>query len=233
VGKDKLIKFSEMEDFPNVLQPAFKEVFEKDYANKGKWSDYFGNNNPIILELGCGKGEYTTGMAEINPDYNYIGVDIKGSRIWTGAREALQNGLDNVLFIRTRIEFISSFFGKGEVREIWLTFPDPQLKKRRSKKRLTSARFLNSYRDFLMENGVINLKTDNASLFDYTRKLVNLNQLEIVRESDNLYAGKDIGEILEIKTFYEQHYLEEQLNIHFLAFRLPDREIIELPDEDR
>jgi len=232
VGKDKLKKFSEMENFPNVLQPEFKEVLGKDHAYKGKWKDYFGNTNPIILELGCGKGEYTTGMAGMLPSGNFIGIDIKGSRIWTGAREALNNNLDNVVFIRTRIELISSFFSREEVMEIWLTFPDPQLKKRRNKKRLTGARFLNSYRDFLINNGVINLKTDNAQLFDYTRKLVILNQLEIVQQTDDLYAGNKISEILKIKTFYEKQFLEKQLKIHFLAFRLPDKQIIELLDED-
>jgi tRNA (guanine-N7-)-methyltransferase len=232
VGKGKLLKFSEMENFPNVFQPSFREVYGRDYKYKGGWKDYFGNTNPIILELGCGKGEYTTRMAALLPSVNYIGIDIKGARIWTGARHALEHKLDNVVFIRTRIEFITSLFSREEVMEIWLTFPDPQLRKRRNKKRLTGARFLNSYREFLVKDGVINLKTDNADLFEYTRKLVHLNRMEILQETDDLYAGNHISEVLKIKTFYEKQYLEEQMKIHYMAFRLPDRQIIEVGDED-
>jgi len=161
--KRKLQRFAEMETFANVIQPEFEEVFGKDFRLKGLWNKcQFHNENPVVLELGCGKGEYATGLAKHFPDKNFIGVDIKGSRMWRGATTALGEQLHNVMFLRTRIEMIGSFFGPDEVDEIWLTFPDPQLKKAR--KRLTSSRFLNSYRTFLKKSGIIHLKTDNDVL---------------------------------------------------------------------
>ena len=168
-----------MKTFDNVFQPSFKQVFQKDFKLKGQWaSRYFRNENPIILELGCGKGEYTIGLAERFPDINFIGIDIKGARIWTGAKKAYLEKIPNVAFIRTRIEFINSFFSPAEVDEIWLTFPDPQLKKRRNKKRLTSARFLNLYRGFLKDRGIIQLKTDNPILYEYTLELAKAEQAQ-------------------------------------------------------
>jgi tRNA (guanine-N7-)-methyltransferase len=229
VGKGKLGKFAEMETFENVIQPAFDDVFHKNFRLKSRWHDYFGNNNPIILELGCGKGEYTTGMAEACPGKNFIGVDIKGSRMWTGAKYALQNGLKNVVFLRTRIEFASSFFGKDEVQEIWLTFPDPQLKRKRNKKRLMAANFLNLYRTFLVDDGLIHLKTDNTVLAEYVRSLVVHNRLEMVDATDNLYSRTELNGFLNIKTFYEKNYLLENRKINYLAFRLKNKDIRELP----
>lgn len=231
MGKGKLGKFAEMKTFQNVFQPPFEEVFRKDFRLKTLWHRYFGNDNPIILELGCGKGEYTTGLAAAFPSKNFIGVDIKGSRMWTGARNALRDKLVNVAFIRTRIEFISSFFGKGEIKEIWLTFPDPQLKRRRQKKRLTSAGFLNIYRTFLVDNGLIHLKTDNPVLYEYTRSLILLNGLELVQSTDDLYLESGAGYLSNIKTHYEELYLRDNRKIHYLSFRLHNKIIQELPDE--
>ena len=211
-----------MKTFDNVFQPSFEQVFQKDFKLKGRWaSRYFRNENPIILELGCGKGEYTIGLAERFPDINFIGIDIKGERIWAGAKKAYLEKIPNVAFIRTRIEFVNSFFSPAEVDEIWLTFPDPQLKKRRNKKRLTAARFLNLYRGFLKDRGIIHLKTDNPILYEYTLELARLNKLSIEFATNNLY-GVEYPELVHgIQTFYEKQFIEEGLNIYYLQFRLP------------
>ena len=228
MSKGKLRKFEEMKTFPNVLQPAFEEVFHKDYSLKGKWNaSFFKNANPVILELGCGKGEYSVGMATRFRNKNFLGVDIKGSRMWKGARYAMQNNLKNVGFLRTRIELIDSFFAQDEVEEIWLTFPDPQLKK--GKKRLSSSRFLNTYRRFLKHNGIIHLKTDNEVLFRYTGALVKYNKLEIITETDDLYNSGLDNDILSIKTFYESQFLEQGLNIHYISFHLDGKQEIHEP----
>jgi len=210
-----------METFQRVYQPGFEEVFRKDYFLKGKWgAEVFGNEHPIVLELGCGRGEYTIGLAECDPSRNYIGVDIKGARIWRGAKTANERDLLNVAFIRTRIEVIGSFFSPGEIQEIWLTFPDPQLKKRRNKKRLTAPGFLNSYRKFLSDGGVVHLKTDNEQMFLYTSELVHYNNLEVIAETPDLYNSQLADESLSIKTHYEKQYLAEGLPIRYIAFRL-------------
>lgn len=228
MGKGKLSKFEEMKTFENVFQPPFEEVYGKDFRLKGNWAGHFGNKNPIILELGCGKGEYTMGLARILPDRNFIGLDIKGARIWTGAKKAHQEKIPNVAFIRTRVEFIRSFFAADEVEEIWLTFPDPQLKKRRNKKRLTAALFLNTYREFLKDGGTIHLKTDNAVLYHYTLGLIHANELPLIHCTEDLYGSGQADLVYGIRTFYEEQFIEEGLNIHYLAFRLPrDREIRE------
>jgi tRNA (guanine-N7-)-methyltransferase len=178
VGKGKLKRFQEMENFDNVFQPEFKEVYQKDYRLKGKWAiGYFKNTNPIIIELGCGKGEYTTGLAEKYPNCNFIGIDIKGARMWRGAKTAFKKKLKNVAFVRTRIDFIESFFGKNEINEVWLTFSDPQPKK--VKKRLSSSAFINKYRKFLKENGLIHIKTDSSLLFEYSLALAEENKFFI------------------------------------------------------
>jgi tRNA (guanine-N7-)-methyltransferase len=231
VGKGKLGKFAEMNTFKNVIQPPFKEIFGKDFRLKTKWHNYFGNDNPIVLELGCGKGEYTTGLAKAYPGKNFIGIDIKGSRMWTGAKYALMNNMKNVVFLRTRIEFTRSFFGKDEIQEIWLTFPDPQPKRKKVKKRLMAANFLNLYRTFLVENGLIHLKTDNAVLYKYARSMAVYNSLEQVEATDDLYGQPVVPELLNIKTFYEKNYLCENRKIHYLVFRLQNKFIRELPDE--
>jgi tRNA (guanine-N7-)-methyltransferase len=227
--KSKLQRFAEMETFSNVIQPPFEEIFGKDFYLKGKWNEMvFRNENPIVLELGCGKGEYTTGMAARFPEKNFIGIDIKGARMWPGAKQSLQNNLNNVRFLRTRIEFIQSFFKTGEVSEIWITFPDPQLKERRAKKRLTGSIFLNGYRRFLKEDGVVHLKTDNLFLHQYTLKLIRENKLKLIEATDDLYNSQLSDEIRSIRTYYESRFLEQGMKITYLKFLLKgDKEIAE------
>ena len=231
MGKKKLQRFAELETFQHVIQPSFEEVFKKDYKIKGKWCrEFFGNDNPIVLELGCGKGEYTVGLAKQNPDRNFIGIDIKGARMWRGAKTAVEEKIKNVGFLRTRIDLINSFFGKEEVSEVWVTFPDPQPKK--YYKRLTSSRFLGYYQQFISKNGYINLKTDNADLYKYTRSLAKLNNLEIEIETDNLYNSGLVNEILSIKTFYEQQFLAQGKPIHYIRFKLNNKIQLEEPEEE-
>jgi len=233
VGKNKLSRFKELEQLDRVFQPPFEDIFGRDYYLKGNWKkQVFNNDNPLILELGCGKGEYTTGLAEQDPLKNFIGVDIKGARLWKGAKYANETNLLNVAFLRTRIEFIHSFFGTEEVDEIWLTFPDPQIKKRRNKKRLTSPRFLNAYRSFLKDKGIIHLKTDSEEMFHYTVDLVEFNKLEVISKTEDLYRSGNPDSFLSIRTFYESQYIAEGKNINYLAFKLPSqRNIIETSDD--
>lgn len=219
-----------MKTFDNVFQPTFNEILNNDFYIKGKWHEYFGNDRDIVLELGCGKGEYTVKLAEMFPEVNYIGVDIKGARMWAGARYALQQQLINVAFIRTRIEFIGSFFANDEISEIWLTFPDPQLKKRRNKKRLTGPKFLNSYQKFLIDGGLVHLKTDNPILYKNTLDLIEFNDLELVLATGDLYRSGILDKVLSIKTFYEAQFLREGLNIHYLKFKLTHGKNIEEPE---
>jgi tRNA (guanine-N7-)-methyltransferase len=230
VSKGKLLKFAEMSSFPNVLQPSFDEAFNQDYKLKGRWnSDFFHNDFPITLELGCGKGEYTVGLANLYPERNFIGIDIKGARIWKGAKAALNEKKSNVAFLRTRIDFINSFFATGEVQEIWITFPDPQPKK--SQKRLTSSFFLNRYRNLLSNGGYVNLKTDNADFYHYTVKVAEHNKLKIEFSTTNLYASAYENEILSIKTFYEKMWLEAGLPIHYIRFHLNTEMYLEEPPD--
>ena len=227
MGKDKLKKWAEIREFDHVIQPAVEDVFEKDHLLKGKWANFFLKNNyPIVLELGCGKGEYTINLAKKYNNKNFIGIDIKGARIWKGAREVEEMGLKNVCFIRTRIELISSFFSKDEIREIWITFPDPQSKRKREKKRLTNPWFINLYRDFLISEGIIHLKTDDFSLFEYTLDIIRQNNLELLFSTNDLYNTEVADEDLFVKTFYEQQFIEEGKKINFLSFRLTNSEPI-------
>lgn len=228
MGKGKLAKFKEMEGFHNVLQPSFDEIYKKDYKWKGHWKDFFNNDNPLILELGCGKGEYTVNLGNFYPLKNFIGIDIKGARMWKGAARAINEDMANVVFIRTRIEMISSFFAKNEIDEIWLTFPDPQLKKRRAKKRLTSARFLNNYRNILKKDGIIHLKTDSTELYDYTKEIIRLNGLKLIEETKDLYAGEYDEPVLKIRTYYESMFLDEGKTIKYLKFGLNNKNIVEV-----
>lgn len=228
MGKGKLAKFREMETFEHVVQAPFNKIRTNDFHLKGKWANsFFRNSNPVVLELGCGKGEYTVDLAEKNPQINFIGVDIKGARLWKGAKAALQKELKNVAFLRTNIEIISQFFGENEVAEIWLTFPDPQMKKTR--KRLTSTTFLNKYKTFLEKDGIIHLKTDSNFQFTYTRELVHLNGFEVLAETDNLYESKILNDTLKIKTFYEKQWLARGITIKYIAFRLNEK-AFEEPD---
>lgn len=220
-GKDKLRKFRENETFENLLQPTTAEVFQKDHPMKGNWGEkMFGNNNPIILELGCGKGEYTIALAEKFPQNNYIGVDIKGARLWKGAKYATEKSLKNVAFLRTRIEFIDSIFAQGEVSEIWLTFSDPQPNKPR--KRLSSPLFLERYSHILKEDGIIHLKTDSQLLHEYTLETIE-NENHILLEANNDIYGTNRAEnddILSVKTFYEKQFLAKGMAITYAKWRL-------------
>lgn len=220
MAKNKLQKFEEMDRFHHVVQAEFDEVFRKDYRLKGSWgTTFFGNNNPLVLELGCGKGEYSVGLARRFPDKNFIGIDIKGSRMHQGARESFDEGLKNVAFIRTYIELAGSFLAHNEVDEIWLTFPDPQMNKTR--KRLTSTRFLTLYSKFLKPGGIIHLKTDSRFLFNYTSMLVDENHFNTVQRFDDLYNSSFTDEVLTIKTYYEARFLAHNIPIKYLSF-IPD-----------
>ena len=226
-----------METYKNVFQYPYSVVSDVPFAMQGRWrEDFFHNANPIILELGCGKGEYAVELAKANPDCNYIGVDIKGARMWTGATHALQEGIENVAFLRTNIEIIDRFFAEDEVQEIWLTFSDPQMKNPR--KRLTSTYFLQRYRHFLQDRGVVHLKTDSNFLFTYTSFLVQHNHLPVIACTDNLYASADedattyaaIEEAHAIQTYYEQMWLSQGLSIKYIQFLLPREGGLSEPD---
>lgn len=223
VSKNKLKKFEELSGFDHVVQAPFKSLQFNDFHLKENWNrDFFGNENPIVLELGCGKGEYTVALAECHPGQNFIGVDIKGARMWKGAKKSHEAGLKNVGFLRTNIEIIDRFFGPGEIDEIWLTFPDPQMKK--SRKRLTSTFFLEKYRQFLKPDGIIHLKTDSRFQYAYTRALVQVNGLEVIADTDDLYGSEILNDTLRIKTFYEKQWLSREKTIKYLAFRLNQSE---------
>lgn len=231
MGKGKLQKFAEMETFSNVFQYPFSVIENVPFEMKGHWREqYFHNDNPIVLELGCGKGEYTVELARLYPQVNFIGVDIKGARMHKGAKEALTAGLSNVAFLRTNIEIIDRFFAKDEVQEIWLTFSDPQMKNPR--KRLTSTYFMNRYRHFLVDGGLIHLKTDSNFLFTYTTYMVEANHLPLLFRTEDLYHTDGIDEetrkILSIQTFYEAQWIARGLNIRYMKFHLPQQgELVE------
>jgi tRNA (guanine-N7-)-methyltransferase len=221
MGKDKLRKFAENLTFENLVQPEFDDVFRRDHPLKGRWgAEFFGNARPIVLELGCGKGEYTVGLGAADPDRNFIGIDIKGARMWRGAKTATEMGMRNVGFLRTRIEFINSFFGPGEVSELWITFPDPQLKKGREKKRLTSPVFLAYYAGFLAPGGKINLKTDSRELHDYTLEVIAENDLPCEGACADIYGTGLVDPALSLKTTYERRFLAEGKPITYLRFGL-------------
>jgi tRNA (guanine-N7-)-methyltransferase len=221
-----------MKGFDRVIEPPFGDVFGKDHELRGKWhSEWFRNNNPIILELGCGRGEYTVGLAGLYPDRNIIGIDIKGARMWRGAKDAHILKLQNATFLRTRIEVTGSFFAPGEVDEIWLTFPDPQMKRAREKKRLSGPQFLNLYRRYLKDGGIVHLKTDCRELYDYTLALAHVNGLEIIRSVTDLHHGMPGDPLLSIRTHYEELFLKQGVPITYLSFRLPDEKEIVSPGE--
>lgn len=231
MGKNKLKKFSENLTFRCMVQPEFDEIFGKDHPLKGHWrSNFFGNDNPIVLELGCGRGEYTVGLAAAHPEVNYIGVDIKGARMWRGAKTATEQEMANVAFLRTRIEFIGSFFAPGEVDQIWITFPDPQMNKRRVNKRLTAPGFLERYAQFLRPDGIIHLKTDSGHLHNYTRAVLETNGIVPTVCCDDIY-GKGIADArLSIKTTYETRFLAEGLPITYLQWSPGGRTSFTAPD---
>lgn len=230
MGHDKLRKFAENETFSCLLQPSSEEMLEggffslKDHPIKGRWcEEMFDARRPIVLELGCGKGEYTIDLAHRDPSKNYIGVDIKGARLWKGAKQATAEGLGNVAFLRTRVEFITALFAPGEVSEIWLTFSDPQMRSENS--RLSSPLFLERYRRILAPGGVIHLKTDSRFLFEYTKAVCESNGLDIIAETTDLYGEPHAlsPALYEVQTFYERMFLEQGYKINYLQFRI-DRE---------
>ena len=226
MSKNKLAKFAEMATYAHVVESPFQTPDTPYHPLRGKWhTEFFKNNNPIVLELGCGRGEYCVGLGRMFPDKNFIGVDIKGARMYTGATEAKEEGLTNVGFLRTHIEFIEKFFAPNEVAEIWLTFSDPQMRK--ATKRLTSTYFLHRYRHLLQDNGLVHLKTDSNFLYTYTSAMVEANQLPVLVQTDDLYhtlsaeEDAEVKEILGIRTYYEQQWIDRGLNIKYLKFRLP------------
>ena len=225
--RNKLMKFSELVSFQNVYEnydpkkPCLVGVNLEEVKLKGNWAaTHFKNNNPIVLELACGRGEYTIGMAEMHPDKNFIGVDIKGARIWKGAKHALDNNLGNVAFLRTRIEQIALFFEKDEVDEIWITFPDPFLKDSKENRRLTSPAFLERYKQILKLSGTVNLKTDSPQLYEFTQEVVSQEEsVEVLYDKDDIYNGPLEYPELELKTYYEKMHLLENRIIKFMKFR--------------
>ncbi len=244
MGKGKLAKFADMATYENVFQYPFSVVEHVPFDMKGHWHEqYFHNDHPIVLELGCGKGEYTVELAKLYPDMNFIGVDIKGARMWTGATQALKEGLKNVAFLRTSIEIIDRFFAEDEVQEIWLTFSDPQMKNPR--KRLTSTYFMERYRRFLVDGGIIHLKTDSNFLFTYTSYMVEKNRLPLLFRTEDLYGtgngetrttsqlsalNSQLEKILTIQTYYESMWIARGLNIRYMKFRLPRTGELTEPD---
>lgn len=229
MAKNKLQKFADMATYDHVFQYPFAVLKERGFDMRGKWNEqFFHNENPIVLELGCGKGEYAVGLARRYPDKNFIGIDIKGARMWSGASEAKAEGINNVAFLRTHIELITHFFAPGEVSEIWITFPDPQMKKTR--KRLTSTRMIELYREILKENGIIHLKSDSPFLYTYTRAMVQENQFPMLVDTDDLYNSGIDDDILGIKTFYEQQWLERGKSIKYIKFVCEPREQLIEPD---
>lgn len=213
MGQKKLIRFAEIETFPNVLQ------YPEDIS--GNWKSFFKNDNPITIELACGKGEYTIGLAAMYPQRNFIGVDLKGNRIWVGAKNARAENLTNAAFLRIQIQGITDFFAEQEVSEIWITFPDPQLRISRSKKRLTHPKFLRLYKHILIENGKINLKTDSPNLYHFTKKVIEMYGCNIQEDIDNVYAEETLKPELKIKTHYESLDIAQSKKVHYLSFTLP------------
>ncbi len=215
MGKDKLRKFLDINTFENVFQ------LDQGIALKGVWAKtYFQNNKPIVLELACGKGEYTINLGRMFPEKNFIGLDIKGNRLWHGAKAALENGMKNVVFLRIAIEDIAHFFGENEVSEIWITFADPQQQISRARKRLTHPEFLAKYKTFLKQGAKINLKTDNDGLYAFTKEVISELNLEIHKDTNHLYQSDLVDEVLAIKTHYEKIYLKNDKNINYIQFSL-------------
>lgn len=221
-SKNKLKRFQENETFTNVFQPSREEVVGGEFPLKGKWNtDFFKNDNPVVLELGCGKGEYSVGLAKLNPDKNFIGIDIKGARFWRGAKTAIEDNMGNVAFVRTQIELIEHCFAKDEVDEIWITFPDPQIKYKRTKHRMTNATFLENYKKVLKPNGLMHLKTDSEFMHGYTLGLLHGAGHEVVYANHNVYKNEGAPEeVTSIQTFYEGQYLEINKAITYIQFRI-------------
>ncbi len=220
MGKNKLRKFSEMENFKNVIQPETYHLTD-DISLKGTWNtNFFKNENPIVLELGCGKGEYSVSLAKRYPEKNFIGIDIKGNRMWKGATDSIKMGLENIAFLRIRIENIEKCFSENEISEIWITFPDPQIKKRREKKRLTHPIFLKKYSSFLQKEGIINLKTDSQFLYGYTLGIIEGHKHKLLDCVEDIYGVHQLRQDMDVKTHYEKIYLEKETPITYTKFSL-------------
>ncbi|TBX70656.1 tRNA (guanosine(46)-N7)-methyltransferase TrmB [Flavobacterium silvisoli] len=221
-SKNKLKRFKENETFGNVFQPTREEVVSGQFPLKGRWNeDFFKNNNPIIVELGCGKGEYSVGLAERFPNQNFVGIDVKGARFWRGAKTAVESGMHNVAFVRTQIELIKGIFAEGEVAEIWITFPDPQIKYKRTKHRMTNSEFLKIYKRILKPDGVVNLKTDSEFMHGYTLGLLHGEGHEVLYANHNVYKNEGAPEVVTaIQTFYEKQYLEINKAITYIRFKI-------------
>ncbi|KAA6351537.1 tRNA (guanine-N(7)-)-methyltransferase [termite gut metagenome] len=229
MGKNKLRKFADMLTYPHVFEYPYSVAEHVPFKMQGNWNkDFFENDNPIVLELGCGHGEYTVGLGKLFPGKNFIAVDIKGARMWSGASESLAAGMKNVAFLRTNIEIIDRFFAENEITEIWLTFPDPQMKK--TTKRLTSTYFMERYRKFLIPSGIIHLKTDSNFLFTYTRCMIEENQLPVECITEDLYHSGLADDILSIRTYYEQQWIARGLNIKYVRFFLPEEGVLKEPE---
>lgn len=213
MAQKKLLRFAELNTFPNVLQ------FPRQMA--GRWKDFFRNDNGITLELACGKGEYAVGLGQLFPERNFIGIDLKGNRLWVGAKKALQLNLHNVAFLRIQIDQVNEYFEKQEVNEIWITFPDPQLRLSKAKKRLTHPKFLRLYQQFLVPGGLIHLKTDSPDLYQFTKKVIELYGCRLQQDLDNVYGQEKISRELEIKTHYESLDIAGSKRVHYLCFSLP------------
>ncbi len=223
-SKNKLKRFKENETFKNVVQPTRDQLVSQEFTLKGNWNkDFFKNNNPIVLELGCGKGEYSVALAKKYPEKNFIGVDIKGARFWRGAKTAIEEGITNVGFLRTQIELIDWAFEKHEVDEIWITFPDPQIKYKRTKHRMTNSEFLKRYKTILKPDGVVNLKTDSEFMHGYTLGLLHGEGHEVLYANHNVYKQEGSPEaVTSIQTFYESQYLEQNKPITYIRFKIKD-----------
>ncbi len=222
MGQKKLIRFAEIETFPNVLQ------YPQDM--KGKWTGFFKNNHPITLELACGKGEYAVGLGRLYPQRNFIGIDLKGNRIWVGAKTALKENLTNVAFVRSQIDQVTNYFAEGEVSEIWITFPDPQLRASKQKKRLTHPKYLRCYQQLLKQDGIIHLKTDSPVLYRFTKEVISLYNLPLHYSTDDLYKEENMSDELKIKTHYEGLDIAQSNRIHYLQFSLPESPLPVEPD---
>ena len=230
MGKNKLKKFADMASYDHVFEADFEALSKGEFQQRGHWHEWFGNDNPIVIELGCGRGEYTVGLARRDPAKNYIGVDIKGARMHAGATEAANEGLKNVAFLRTRIEFIERFFAPGEVSEIWVTFPDPQMRKPR--KRLVGTLMLSRYRTFLRPDGPVHLKTDSPFLLEYTRLMMEHNNITPQAFTPDLYAQGEPDPALGIRTYYEQKWIDAGMTIKYIRFLIPQGVYLIEPDVD-
>jgi len=220
MGRNKLEKFAENKTFPNFFDVDYQSIKNADFQLKGNWKkEFFKNNNPIVLELGCGRGEYTIGLAEKYPDKNFIGIDKKGARVWKGCKYSIENEMKNVAFVRTQISYVTHYFDKDEVSEIWLTFPDPQPKRTKKNKRLTSPLYLDFYKKIIQPNGFIHLKTDNESLFEYTQEVINDFQYKIIDNKSDIYSHNQMDEDTLIETYYEKKWKSQGHKIYYIKFQ--------------